>query len=283
MGVELTEMLKLTMLNQTILKRSFSKFYSSRSSALCFTVSNLQKTPNSLISQTRSLQTTPSILRRQPFDRAGTGYLDKNGNWQWHKEHAESSKNIGLKFVAWFIFMTGVAVASEPLYRMFCTETGRGGLGTDLSGDKYSDVVEKMAVVRERPLRVHFTASKSSLLEWSFKPEQDHVDLFPGETALIFYKAKNPTDKHVIGVSTYTIEPYESGAYFNKIQCFCFEQQMLGPNEEVDLPVFFFIDPELDEDPLLSRVFDIQLCYTFFEVKEGDELPLPGFPMHAKI
>jgi len=270
-----------------------SKITLTRTSALSYTVFNLQSNSknlkNSSIQPTihtnllsRSIHYSPyNLHKKQQFDRAGTGYLDKNGNWQWHKEHRDNSKNIGLKFVAWFIFMTGIAVASEPLYRAFCTETGRGGLSTDLSG--YTDTVEKMKVVRERPLRVHFTASKSSLLEWNFKPEQDHVDLFPGETALIFYKAKNPTDKHVIGVSTYTIEPYESGAYFNKIQCFCFEQQMLGPHEEVDLPVFFFIDPELDEDPLLSRVFDIQLCYTFFEVKEGDELPLPGFPMHAKI
>merc|ERR1712168_331180 len=164
----------LEMLSQ-ILKNSI-KNNLNRTRALSFTALKLQNYNSTCSVPSRALHSSVSFLNKKQFDRAGTGYLDKNGNWQWHKEHRDNSKNIGLKFVAWFIFMTGVAVASEPLYRMFCTETGRGGLSTDLSG--YSDTVEKMKVVRERPLRVHFTASKSSLLEWNFKPEQDHVDLF---------------------------------------------------------------------------------------------------------
>ncbi|NXB18816.1 COX11 protein, partial [Rhagologus leucostigma] len=87
----------------------------------------------------------------------------------------------------------------------------------------------------------------------------------PGETALAFYKAKNPTDKPIIGISTYNVVPFEAGQYFNKIQ------------EEVDMPVFFYIDPEFAEDPKMAKVDLITLSYTFFEAKEGQKLPLPGY------
>lgn len=234
--------------------------------------------PNRLTKEMYDAGYRGQMGRERSFDQMG--YIDKNGNWQWRKEQQGHIKNIGLKFWALFILMCGVSVASEPLYRMFCQSTGRGGQAIVST---LSDKVEEMKVIRERPLRVHFSADKHAQMLWKFQPEQPHVDIFPGETALIFYKAKNPTDKHVIGVSTYTIDPYEVGAYFNKIQCFCFEQQMLGPHEEVDLPVFFFIDPEMDEDPLLSKTFDIGLAYTFFEVKEGQQLPLPGFSHQTSI
>ncbi|XP_041077537.1 cytochrome c oxidase assembly protein COX11, mitochondrial-like [Polyodon spathula] len=104
-----------------------------------------------------------------------------------------------------------------------------------------------------------------------------YCQVAPGKTALAFYKAKNPTDKPVIGISTYNVVPFEAGQYFNKMQCFCFAEQRLNPNEEVDMPVFFYIDPEFDEDPRIARVDTITLSYTFFEAKEGQKLPLPGY------
>lgn len=101
--------------------------------------------------------------------------------------------------------------------------------------------------------------------------------MFAGETALAFYTARNPTNKPVIGISTYNVIPFEAGAYFNKIQCFCFEEQQLNPNEEVDMPVFFYIDPEICEDPKLEFLEDIILSYTFFEAKEGLNLTMPSY------
>lgn len=115
----------------------------------------------------------------------------------------------------------------------------------------------------------------------------------PGETALAFYTAKNPLDKPVTGISTYNVVPFEAGQYFNKIQCFCFEEQQLNPNEEVffvlltvyifnsfvistvfqvDMPVFFFIDPEFTTDPKMENIDDITLSYTFFEAKQGVDI-----------
>ena len=103
--------------------------------------------------------------------------------------------------------------------------------------------------------------------------------MVPVETALAFYKAKNPTDKPVIGISTYNVIPFEAGQYFNKIQCFCFEEQRLNPQEEVDMPVFFYIDSEFAEDLRMANVYPITLSYHFFffEAKEGHKFPVPSY------
>ncbi|KAK3724981.1 hypothetical protein QZH41_017461 [Actinostola sp. cb2023] len=95
-----------------------------------------------------------------------------------------------------------------------------------------------------------------------------------GETALAFYTATNPTDQAVTGISTYNVVPFEAGQYFNKIQCFCFEEQRLNPREQVDMPVFFYIDPEFSEDPAMAKVDTIILSYTFFEAKEAEKMGL---------
>jgi cytochrome c oxidase assembly protein subunit 11 len=110
-------------------------------------------------------------------------------------------------------------------------------------------------------------------MAWDFKPIQSEVKVAPGETVLAFYSAKNPLPVPVNGVATYSVMPFEAGLYFNKIQCFCFEEQRLNPNEAVDMPVFFYIDPEYAEDPRLENVDSIVLSYTFFEAKEGFNVP----------
>lgn len=115
-------------------------------------------------------------------------------------------------------------------------------------------------------------------LPWDFKPCQDQIITYPGETALAFYEATNKTDYPIVGVSTYNINPYEMGPYFNKIQCFCFEEQILYPGETVEMPVFFFIDPDIEDDPTVFDVHDIILGYQFHKVENIDDLPaLPGF------
>lgn len=106
-------------------------------------------------------------------------------------------------------------------------------------------------------------------MQWKFKPLQKGVTLVPGETALIFYQATNPTNHDIIGMSTYNVVPVKCGAYFNKIQCFCFEEQKLKAGETVDMPVFFFIDPAFADDPLMYDVTEITLSYTFFNAKSN--------------
>uniref|UniRef100_A0A4X2M512 Cytochrome c oxidase assembly protein COX11, mitochondrial n=1 Tax=Vombatus ursinus TaxID=29139 RepID=A0A4X2M512_VOMUR len=151
------------------------------------------------------------------------------------------------------------------------------GLGGSPVAGHASDQIETMVPVKDRIIKVTFNADVHASLHWNFRPQQTEIYVVPGETALAFYKAKNPTDKPVIGISTYNVVPFEAGQYFNKIQCFCFEEQRLNPQEEVDMPVFFFIDPEFAEDPKMAKVDVITLSYTFFEAKEGHKLPVPGY------
>ncbi|XP_046554540.1 cytochrome c oxidase assembly protein COX11, mitochondrial-like [Haliotis rubra] len=172
------------------------------------------------------------------------------------------------------IFMLGMSYAGVPLYRMFCQATGLGGQAVQ---GHDTTKVEFMKPVQERVIRVRFNADVASSMRWNFKPQQTDVKVVPGETALAFYTAKNPTDKPIIGISTYNVVPFEAGQYFNKIQCFCFEEQRLNPHEQVDMPVFFYIDPEYAEDAKLQTIDTITLSYTFFEAKEGLQLPLPGY------
>ena len=118
-------------------------------------------------------------------------------------------------------------------------------------------------------IKVYFMASVHSEMPWKFKPTQSELRIVPGETALAFYTVKNSANYPITGVATYNVHPPKAGLYFNKIQCFCFEEQRLGAREEIDMPVFFFIDPELLEDPAMQGVTNITLSYTFF--KTGDE------------
>ncbi|CAI6363849.1 unnamed protein product [Macrosiphum euphorbiae] len=167
------------------------------------------------------------------------------------------------------VLTVGLSYAAVPLYKMFCQAFSYGGtLNHNIEDSK----VETMKPNRNREIKVHFTADTSSSMQWSFKPLQNEIRVAPGETALAFYTAKNPLDKAITGISTYNVVPFEAGQYFNKIQCFCFEEQQLNPNEEVDMPVFFFIDPEYTTDPKMENIDDITLSYTFFEAKQGVDL-----------
>ena len=122
-----------------------------------------------------------------------------------------------------------------------------------------------------RLLRIYFTTNTSSVLPWSFEPTQSSIKVIPGETALSFFTAVNNSNKPITGVATYNVHPAKAGLYFNKIQCFCFEEQRLLPGETVDMPVFFYIDPEFMDDPYMDRVNSITLSYTFFKTDEDEE------------
>ncbi|XP_034049204.1 cytochrome c oxidase assembly protein COX11, mitochondrial [Thalassophryne amazonica] len=197
---------------------------------------------------------------------------------RWNQKYEQSwrtrNKTLLTYIAAGGVGMIGLSYAAVPLYRLYCQATGFGG--TPAAGHG-GDRVETMTPVSDRIIKVTFNADTHSSMQWNFKPQQTEIYVVPGETALAFYRAKNPTDKPIIGISTYNVVPYEAGQYFNKIQCFCFEEQRLNPHEEVDMPVFFYIDPEFDEDPRMARVNTITLSYTFFEAKEGQTLNLPGY------
>ncbi len=173
---------------------------------------------------------------------------------------------------AMVILVVGFSYAAVPLYAVFCQATGLGG---QITQGHNIDLVEDMVPVRGRPISIRFNADTAASMQWNFRPQQLEIKVVPGETALAFYSALNPMDKPITGISTYNVVPFEAGQYFNKIQCFCFEEQRLNPHEQVDMPVFFYIDPEFAEDPKMAKVDTITLSYTFFEAKEGLVLPDP--------
>jgi cytochrome c oxidase assembly protein subunit 11 len=148
-----------------------------------------------------------------------------------------SPQNVRIKSTVLYVcgigvLTVGLSYAAVPLYRMFCSSFSYGGTtGVQHDGSK----IESMVKVPERVLKIKFNADLGASMRWNFKPQQYEIKVVPGETALAFYKAKNPTDLPVIGISTYNVIPFEAGAYFNKIQCFCFEEQQLLPHEEVSL------------------------------------------------
>ncbi|ORZ41270.1 cytochrome c oxidase assembly protein CtaG/Cox11-domain-containing protein [Catenaria anguillulae PL171] len=187
----------------------------------------------------------------------------------WSKRNAT-----GLNYAAAvFITFVGLSYTAVPLYRLFCSTTGIGGtVQTVLNADEDRFHPSKMIphTSSNRKLRIRFNSDTARALNWQFRPQQAFVDVVPGETALAFYTAKNKADADIIGISTYNVFPAWAAPYFNKIQCFCFEEQKLRAGEEVDMPIFFFIDPGFLEDPNCVDINEITLSYTFFNARAID-------------
>lgn len=145
-----------------------------------------------------------------------------------------------------------------------CQTTGWGGQPVRHNGDE-ADIARKLVpVTSAKRIKVNFSSSVSDVLPWKFVPQQREVSVLPGETALAFYTATNNGDKDIIGVATYSVTPAQCAPYFSKIQCFCFEEQRLNAGETVDMPVFFYLDPDLLNDLNMKGVETVTLNYTFF-------------------
>ncbi|PWY71656.1 hypothetical protein BO70DRAFT_389521 [Aspergillus heteromorphus CBS 117.55] len=158
-----------------------------------------------------------------------------------------------------------LAYGSVPLYKMICQQTGWNGqpVLTHRGGD--NDTSSRVVPVTDsRRLRITFNGSVSDVLPWKFTPQQREVRVLPGETALAFFTATNQGPTDIIGVATYSVTPGQVAPYFSKIQCFCFDEQKLNAGESVDMPVFFFIDPDFAKDPTMKGIDTITLSYTFF-------------------
>lgn len=170
------------------------------------------------------------------------------------------------------VFVMGaLAWASVPLYDLFCRVTGFGGVPgiADAGADR----------VLDQTIKIRFDASKERGFPWEFKPVAHEMDIRIGETGLAFYEAYNPTDRPIAGTASYNVAPYEAGGFFTKIDCFCFELQVLQPGERVQMPVSFYVDPEMVTDRDAKYVHTITLSYTFHETdlpEEQANLPQPA-------
>ncbi|KZT00789.1 cytochrome oxidase assembly factor [Laetiporus sulphureus 93-53] len=167
------------------------------------------------------------------------------------------------------VFGVGATYASVPLYRMFCAATGFAG--TPQVGMGRFEADRLVPVEDARRIKVHFNAEKSDALPWTFKPQQKFVSVLPGETSLAFYKAKNNSNEDIIGIATYNVTPDRIAPYFGKVECFCFEEQKLLAGEEVDMPLLFFIDKDVLDDPACRNLDDVVLSYTFFKAKRNSK------------
>lgn len=156
--------------------------------------------------------------------------------------------------------MVGAAFAAVPLYRIFCQVTGYGGT-TQVAESGPRDVLDRRMVVR-------FNADTDPGIPWRFWPAHGPMEVKVGEQSLAFYRAVNTSGRKITGTAVFNVTPAKAGLYFNKVACFCFTEQTLEPGQSVDMPVTFFVDPAIAEDPNLDDVTTVTLSYTFFEVEE---------------
>lgn len=172
-----------------------------------------------------------------------------------------SNRGVVLVCLTALLTMGAMTWAAVPLYRLFCQVTGFGG--TPMRADKAPDAVV------DRTITVRFDANVMPGMPWTFQPVQRTLELKLGENALAFYKAHNTSQETVKGTASFNVSPDNAGAFFSKIECFCFTEQTLAPGESVDMPVSFFVDPSILEDRDARGIKEITLSYTFYPVTGG--------------
>lgn len=157
--------------------------------------------------------------------------------------------------------MGALGFAAVPLYDMFCRVTGFGGTTMRAQAAPVA--------LAGKTIRVRFDANQSPSMPWDFAPEAATDTIAIGARDMAFYTAKNLSDRPVTGTASYNVAPAYAGKYFNKIECFCFTEQTLEPGQEVRMPVIYFIDPAILDDPDAKKISEITLSYTFFPVEKG--------------
>ncbi len=171
-----------------------------------------------------------------------------------------SNRAIVLGCVAFVGGMVGMAYAAVPLYQIFCQVTGYGG--TTQRVEQYSDRV------LDREIQVRFDANTAAGIPWDFAPVQRSVTMKIGETTQIAYRAKNLTAHTTWGTASFNVTPQFAGAYFMKVECFCFTDTELKPGEQLEMPVVFFIDPEIVNAPEMKNINTLTLSYTLYPIDE---------------
>ena len=188
----------------------------------------------------------------------------------------QKNKRVALSVGFIVVLMIGLAFASVPLYKLFCAVTGYGGTTQRAETGQL--------VVLDRIMKIRFNTNTAHDLPWDFRPEAKEMSVNIGADGFINFIAMNTSNKPVAGTALFNVTPLKAGKYFNKVQCFCFGEQILNPNEKVNMPVSFFIDPELAEDRNLDDVKTITLSYSFFKT-ESDALDkaMEAFENDAEI
>ncbi len=160
--------------------------------------------------------------------------------------------------------MVGLSYASVALYQVFCQVTGYGGTPR-------TEAAAAVRPVSERTITVRFDANVNSALPWRFRPARRAITLRLGEEALAHYTVENVSDLSLTGTATFNVTPHKAARYFAKVECFCFTEQSLEPGQQASLPVSFYVDPAILEDPNAGDVGTITLSYTFFRAGKGGD------------
>lgn len=187
-----------------------------------------------------------------------------------------ANRRVGVMAALMAVAMVGLAYAAVPLYRLFCATTGFGGTTQVAIA---APTASQLAGVAGRSIKVRFDANVGSGLSWKFRPKINEVTIPIGEKRLAFYTASNLSSAPIVGRAVFNVSPDVAGRYFVKIDCFCFTEQRLAAGETVDMPVSYYIDPAILDDPMARKVDEITLSYTFYAV---DKPALDGVSGAAK-
>lgn len=187
---------------------------------------------------------------------------------------ADRNARLAWRLVAVTGGMLALAYAAAPLYDLFCRTTGFAGTPVVAQAGE-RPVLERIATVR-------FDSNVDPNLPWRFQPLEREIKVRLGEERLVHYRVTNVSQRPIVGTATYNVTPEPAGPWFNKLQCFCFTEQLLLPGQSVDMPVVLFVDPAMDQDRRYDNVRTITLSYTFFEAKtERAKTLLGGLPANA--
>jgi cytochrome c oxidase assembly protein subunit 11 len=176
-------------------------------------------------------------------------------------QQGRRNRRVGASFGLFALAMVGLAFASVPLYQLFCQVTGFGGT-TQVATESPKGVIA-------REMKVRFDATVANDLPWTVKPAAAITDNI-GAVDTVNYIATNYSEKPITGQAIFNVSPENAGVYFNKIECFCFTEQTLQPGETVEMPIVFFVDPELDQNRELNTIKEITLSYTFYASDNGE-------------
>ena len=173
-------------------------------------------------------------------------------------DNSRTNRRLALGLAGFVALMVGAAYAAVPLYQLFCQVTGFGGT-TQVASDNPKGVIARQMTVR-------FDSNVEGGLPWTVTPAKPITDRI-GTVDTVTFIATNTSDRPVTGQAIFNVTPEQTGIYFNKIECFCFTEQTLQPGETVEMPIVFFVDPDIDQNADLSTIRDITLSYTFYAVE----------------
>ena len=180
-------------------------------------------------------------------------------------DRARRNRRTFLAMIGVGLAMLGLGFASVPLYRIFCQQTGFNG--TTQRADAGVDVQQATGHM----LSIRFDSNVQPGMPWQFRPERPTQTVTVGAKSMAIFVAKNMSDRPVTGTASFNVTPTQAGAYFTKIECFCFTQQTLQPGQEVRMPVLYYVDPKILDDPDNKDTQEITLSYTFYPVEQGQK------------